>query len=267
MEKTLIRIWRIITMETTASLKPDFGNWVSKKFIFLPGILCLAFVGLALLSPWWGILAGLFGLVCAYFLLSYYRFSPAGGDVQARIVGLVLDRLDWDGQGRALDIGCGNAALTLRLAQAYPSAQVTGCDFWGKNWDYSQGVCEQNARLAGVAERVVFQKASASALPFEQGSFDLAVSNLTFHEVSDTKDKREVLREALRVVRPGGKFAFQDLFLVEAMYGKPEELISLVKSWGIREVEFVRTCDEDFIPALLKLPFMVGRIGILYGEK
>ena len=254
-------------MQTTTSLKPDYGNWVSKKFIFVPGILCLACLGLAVLAPVWAIPAVLFGLVCVYFLLSYYRFSPAGGDVQAKIVGLILNCLNWDGKGQALDIGCGNGALTLRLAQAYPAARVTGADFWGKNWDYSQRVCEQNARIAGVAERVAFQKASASALPYEDGSFDLAVSNLTFHEVSDTADKRQVLREALRVVRQGGKFAFQDLFLVESLYGRPEELVSLVKSWGIHKVEFVRTCDEPFIPALLKLPFMVGRIGILFGEK
>jgi len=254
-------------MQTSALLKPNYGNWVSKKFIFVPGLVCLVSLGLAFLASFWAVPAGLFGLICVYFLLSYYRFSPAGGDVQAKIVGLVLDRLDWDGKGQALDIGCGNAALTLRLAQKYPSARVTGLDFWGRNWDYSKQVCEQNAGIAGVAERTVFQKASASALPFEDGSFDLAVSNLTFHEVSDTSDKRQVLREALRVVRPGGKFAFQDLFLVEAIYGKTEELLSLVKSWGIGKVEFVKTCDEAFIPALLKLPFMVGRIGILYGEK
>ena len=254
-------------MQTSTSGKPNYGNWVSKKFIIVPGLLCLVFIGLAFLAPLWAILAGLFGLIYGYFLLSHYRFSPAGGDVQAKIVGLILEDLDWDGMGQALDIGCGNAALTLRLAQAYPAARVTGCDFWGRNWDYSQRVCERNASLTGVSDRVAFQKASASALPFEDGAFDLAVSNLTFHEVSDNKDKREVLREALRVVRPGGKFAFQDLFMVEGMYGKPEELVSLVKSWGIREVKFVKTCDEAFIPALLKLPFMVGMIGILYGEK
>jgi len=254
-------------MQPSALLKPDYGNWVSKKFMLVPGLLCLVFTALAFLAPFWSALAVLFGLVCAYFIYSFLRFSPRGGDVQARIVGLILERLDWDGKGQALDIGCGNGALTLRLAQKYPAARITGLDFWGKNWDYSQTCCEQNARIAGVAERVIFRKASASALPFEDGSFDLAVSNLTFHEVSDTADKRQLLREALRVVTPGGKFVFQDLFLVEAFYGKPDELVELVKSWGVREVKFVRTCDEPFIPALLKLPFMLGRIGILYGEK
>ena len=191
-------------MQPSASIMPNYGNWVSKKLILVPGILCLVFLGLAFLAPFWAIPAGLFGLICVYFLFSYYRFSLAGGDVQAKIVGLILERLEWDGMGQALDIGCGNDALTLRLAQAYPAARVTGIDFWGKNWDCSQQVCERNASLTGVAGRTVFQKASASALPYEDGSFDLVASNLTFHEVSDTADKREVLREALRVVRPGG---------------------------------------------------------------
>jgi SAM-dependent methyltransferase len=254
-------------MKSSSSLKPDYGNWVSKKFILGPGILCLVFLGLAFLVPYLAIFAVLFFLIFGYFVIARYRFSPAGGDVQSQIVGLILERLDWDGQGQALDIGCGNAPLTVRLARKYPSARVTGIDYWGTNWDYSKQVCERNAQAEGVADRTVFQKASASALPFEDGSFDLAVSNLTFHEVGDTKDKREVLQEALRVVKPGGRFAFQDLFLWEAIYGKPDELVALVESWGIRKVEFVKTCDAPFIPGLLKLPFMVGRIAILYGEK
>ncbi len=39
------------------------------------------------------------------------------------------------------------------------------------------------------------------------------------------------------------------------------------RSWGIEEVEFVDTSKSEFIPKLLKLPFMVGRIGILHGKK
>jgi SAM-dependent methyltransferase len=254
-------------MKSSSSIKPEYGNWVSNKFILGPGVLCLVFVGLSFLAPFLAIFAVLFFLIFGYFVIARYRFSTAGGDVQSQIVGLVLERLDWDGQGQAIDIGCGNAPLTVRLARKYPSARVTGIDYWGANWDYSKQVCEQNAQIEGVADRTDFQKDSASALPFEDGAFDLAVSNLTFHEVGDTKDKRELLKEALRVVKPGGRFVFQDLFLWEAIYGKPDELVALVKSWGVRKVEFVKTCDAAFIPGLLKLPFMVGRIAILCGEK
>jgi len=247
--------------------KPDYGNWVANKFIVIPAILGLIFLGLAFRVPFLAVFAGLFFLVMAYFVLARYCFSPAGADIQSKIIGLILDHLEWDGQGRAIDIGCGNAPLSVRLAKKYPAAQVTGIDTWGTNWGYAQQVCERNARLEGVEKRTGFQKASASALPFEAGSFDLAVSNLAFHEVNDTRDKRQVLREALRMVKPGGKFVFQDLFLWGAIYGTPEELIGLVKSWGIRKVELVKTRDAPFIPSFLKLPFMVGTLGILVGEK
>jgi SAM-dependent methyltransferase len=254
-------------MQTNTNTKPDYSNWVSKKFIYVPGVLSLLLIVLSFWVPVFYLPATLFLLITLYFNYAYTRFSPQGGNVQAQIVDLLLARLDWDGLGSALDIGCGNGPLAIRLACRFPHARVTGIDYWGKNWDYSKSVCANNARLAGVAERLEFQKASASELPFADESFDLAVSNLVFHEVSQEKDKRQLVREALRVVKPGGHFAFQDLFLLETYYGKPDELVALVKSWGISQVEFVKTCDEPFIPHLLKLPFMVGKIGILYGIK
>jgi ubiquinone/menaquinone biosynthesis C-methylase UbiE len=121
--------------------------------------------------------------------------------------------------------------------------------------------------LKGVNERVAFQKASASALPFEDEYFDAVVSNLTFHEVSDVADKREVIREALRVIKKGGKFAFQDLFLENRTYGDIDDLLKTIRSWGIESVEFLDTSHSDFIPKALRLSFMVGTTGILYGKK
>jgi len=211
--------------------------------------------------------AVLFFVVFAYFAYARYQFAPQGGNVEDRIRELVLANLDWNGEGRALDIGCGNAALTIKLAQKNPVARVVGIDYWGSKWEYSKDACERNARIEGVSDRVTFQKASASALPFSDEYFDAVVSNLVFHEVSDAADKREVIREALRVVKKGGKFAFQDLFLMKQTYGNVDDLIGGIRSWGLRRVEFVRTRDVPFIPTALKLPFMVGTIGIIAGEK
>ena len=118
-----------------------------------------------------------------------------------------------------------------------------------------------------MAERVVFQKANASALPFDDGAFDVALSNLVFHEVSGVRDKKNVLKEALRVVKKGGRFAFQDLFLWKRVYGEVDDLLRTIRSWGIERVAFVNTSDSEFIPKALKLPFMVGTMGILHGRK
>lgn len=254
-------------MDKLLAEKPDYGNWVSKKFVYIPGAITLCFLGLSFAFPALIVVAVVFLVVAFYFAYARYRFSPTGGNVQAQIQELLLAHLDWNGNGKALDIGCGNGPLTIKMAHRYPEAQITGIDYWGEMWEYSKSLCERNAKMEGVASQVSFQKASASALPFEDECFDVAVSNLVFHEVKDTKDKRALIREALRVVKKQGRFAFQDLFLLRRLYGRIDDFLAAVRSWGITKVEFVKTADSAFIPKALKLPFMVGTIGILYGEK
>jgi ubiquinone/menaquinone biosynthesis C-methylase UbiE len=247
--------------------KPDYGNWVSQKLIYAPAVIGVVFLGLTFFFPVLILVAIIFFLIAAYFAYARYLFSPRGGNIQFRVRELLLENLDWDGEGQVIDIGCGNAPLTIRLAQKYPKACITGIDYWGESWEYSKSVCEKNAELEEVGERVTFQNSSASKLPFEDESFDLAISNLTFHEVADVKDKKEAIKEALRVVRKGGRFVFQDLFLWKPIYGEVDELVKTIQSWGIQKVEFIDTSKADFIPTVLKLPFMVGTIGILRGKK
>ncbi len=254
-------------MAKTVNKQVDYGNWVPKRLIYTFTVLALILAAFSLVFWPFAIPSVLFLLIAAYFAYARYLFSPNGKNMQHQIWDSVVSHLDWDGNGKALDIGCGNGALTIKVAKRFPEAQVTGIDFWGAKWDYSQSQCEQNAKAEAVSDRVVFQKASASSLPFGDGFFDAAVSNLCFHEVSDTKNKRELIREALRVVKKGGKFSFQDMFLVKQIYGDMDDLIREIKSWGTSKVELTITRDAEFIPAVLKLPLMVGRIAIISGEK
>jgi len=245
----------------------DYGNWVPKRLIYVSFVIGLVFLVSTLWFLFLVIPATLFFLVAAFFAYARYKFSSAGGNVQNSVWELVLSHLDWNGEGKALDIGCGNGVLAIKLAQKYKKAQVIGIDYWGKLWENSKDACERNAKIEGVSERVAFQKASASSLPFDDEYFDAAVSNFVFHVVGDVKDKREVIREALRVVKKGGKFAFQDEFLVKKIFGNPDDLIDTIRSWGISKVEFVKTRDAEFIPRALKLPLFLGTIAIIAGEK
>jgi ubiquinone/menaquinone biosynthesis C-methylase UbiE len=245
----------------------NYGNWVSKWLLYMPAAMAIFFLGLSAVSYLFIIVAVFFLIVFAYFAYAYFKFSTAGGDLQTKIRDLVLDHLKWNGKGKALDIGCGNAAIVIKLAKKYPQALVTGIDYWGGKWGYSKEACERNVEIEGVANQTAFKKASASSLPFEDNYFDAVVSNFVFHEVSDSRDKRKVIREALRVVKKEGGFAFQDLFLVKSIYGEVDDLLTAIRSWGIQDVKFVNTSTNGFIPRLLKLPFMVGSIGIIYGTK
>jgi SAM-dependent methyltransferase len=251
----------------------NFGNWIRIRIVlaFLGASLIL--VGLSALIPIPLIryvlllAAGVMLITFAYLAYVYYQFSERGGGVQRQLWTLIIDYLHWDQRGQVLDIGTGNGPLAVLLAAKYPEVQVTGIDYWGTAWEYSQQVCEQNAAAMGVAHRTRFQKASASHLPFEDGSFDAAISHFVFHEVADAPDKRAVIREALRVVRKGGAFAFQDMFLDKALYGETEALLDTVRGWGIEEACFVDTGTVLKLPPLLRHPRVLGRAALIYGRK
>ena len=248
--------------------RPEYGNWVSARLVLVPGVLALLLGGSAVFLPPLGIAAGFFLLVSAYFAYARYAFSPRGRNIQAKALDLVLAHVpDWNGEGKILDIGCGSGALAIHVAKRYPNAQVVGIDRWSGGWGSSKRLCERNASLEGVAERVSFESADAASLPFDDEAFDVVVSNFVFHEVRGVRDKRRLLREALRVVKVGGLFVFQDLFLWRLVYGEIDDLLDTVRSWGGESVEFIDTSGSAFIPKALNLPFMLGTAGILYGRK
>lgn len=100
-------------------------------------------------------------------------------------------RLLGDGPGRLVDVGCGGGAHTA--ACAAHGWSVTGVDV--------SAVQLELARARGV--EVV--EADAARLPFEEASFDAAVSMFTH---TDVDDFAAMLREVARVLRPGGAFVY-----------------------------------------------------------
>ena len=244
-----------------------YGNWVSTRIIIAPLAIAVVLAVLCIFTLYLLIPTAIFLMIAAYFGYARYLFSPTGKNIQQQITALVPNNLDWESDGTLLDIGCGAGGLTIDLAKQHPSARLVGTDYWGGNWEYSKKACEASAAQRGVGGRIIFKRSSASSLPFKDGEFDAVVSNLVFHEVKDTRNKIDLVKEALRVLRKGGTFVLQDLFLIERMYGTPQSLLATIRSWGIQKVEFIETRTSPFIPRALKLPFMVGTIAMIKGEK
>lgn len=269
-------------MNNTRSI--NYGNWVSVSMMKLwtaitlvLTILCIAsfcpFIATLPAFVQWGVrgilliltMASLFTTI--YFLICRCLFSYKGkSKIQSKILDYVLSYLKFD-HGQILDIGCGNGALAIMAAKKFPKSTVTGVDYWGTLWNFAKEQCETNAKLEGVFDKIAFKKGDAANLEFPDEYFDAAISNFVFHEVNSQSDKRQVVREALRVIKKGGIFAFHDLFFEERFYGDIVSFVEQLKNEGICEIHLIYSKDEKFIPKILKTRFMLGRIGLIYGIK
>jgi ubiquinone/menaquinone biosynthesis C-methylase UbiE len=249
--------------------KPDYGNWVPQKvllfllFASVVSYLVTFLINVRLLISILNIASFLFLGFVIYLLYVYWLLEKDDKRIQKQFWNTLIEQLKWDGVGRALDIGTGSGPIAIFLACKYPSSFVKGIDYWGEPWTYSKKKCERNAEIEGVSNRVSFERASAVNLPFSDGEFDAVLSNFVFHSIR-VKDRTKLIAEALRVLRDGGAFAFQDLFNDE-FYS--EDFLDLVKSWGLKEVNFVDSSAYIHAPIALKLKHMTGGSGILFGIK
>jgi len=106
---------------------------------------------------------------------------------------------------RVLDVGCGTGVLTRLAARAVgPDGSVFGIDPGVK----MIAIARKNARLE--ANRAEFRLAVIENLPFDDSSFDCALSSLMIHHLSPDL-KLKGLSEVIRVLRPGGRLVAVDI--------------------------------------------------------
>lgn len=131
--------------------------------------------------------------------------------------------------GRVLDIGCGPGHIPLQLVTQKRELEVVGVDLSKSMLK----IAEEHKAVCAHGDRVEFQVADAKGLDFPDDSFDTVCSNSILHHIPDPVP---FLREAWRVLKPGGVFLIRDLF-------RPEDVASatvLVDMYAAEEADYAR---------------------------
>lgn len=137
-----------------------------------------------------------------WLLPLYDPLTAFTGLDRARQALLDDDQIVADGAA-VLDIGCGTGKVAASLAEGWHAA-VSAIDPDPR----ALRRAERRAARAGVSIR--FDRGFADALPYADGAFDAVVSSLVFHHL-DRPHKESMLREAMRVLKPGGHLRLVDL--------------------------------------------------------
>ncbi len=141
-----------------------------------------------------------------------------------------------------LDLGTGTAQIPVEFCRRREEGRIVAVDLAVHMLDLAR----YNIEVAGVIERVLLQHLDAKRLPFRDAQFHCVMSNSIVHHIPEPE---LVLREAVRVLQPGGWLFFRDLLRPES----DEQVRSLVATYAGQESPFQQQMFENSLRAALSL--------------
>lgn len=182
-------------------------------------------------------------------------------EVNRRFVDDLLSATQASGQsilGDVLDLGTGTALIPIELCRRVCDCRVMAADAAISMLELAR----YNVEIAGLSERVQLAHVDAKRMLFADDMFDVVMSNSILHHIPEPLT---VLREAARVLKPGGLLFFRDLLRPPSA----GEIDRLVATYAGNENAHAQQMFRDSLHAALTLDearVLAERIGVP-GEK
>jgi len=155
----------------------------------------------------------------------------------SRLHGQLISQARLEPGQRVLDVGCGTGSLAVQIRRGSPTVEVVGLDPDPK----ALAIARRKAERSRVSVR--FEEGYGDALPFGDAAFDRVTSSLMFHHL-DLATRRGMLREVLRVLRPGGSLHLLD-------FGRSEERRGGLLERLLHSAEHLRENTDARIAAMI----------------
>jgi SAM-dependent methyltransferase len=137
----------------------------------------------------------------------------------------ILDALALTGEERVLDAGSGTGLMLIGVAKKLKSGRVTGVDLSGE-----ADVAKENAKLEGVADKIRVDVCDTPKFVYPDNHYDVVVSMLALHNAGESDVREQLVREMIRVLKPGGRVAIYDVL-------RTSEYAQTLRAAGAQSVE------------------------------
>lgn len=140
----------------------------------------------------------------------------------------LIASLGLKGHETLLDLGCGRGLLLIGGAKALPNGKAIGIDLWSQK-DLSKNSRDAvlaNATIEGMRDRIEIIDGDMRKIPMPDSSVDVVVASMSIHNIPSKEGRAQAVREAARVLKPGGKIALLD-FKSTAEYALAAETAGL----------------------------------------